>query len=46
MHGVPPGGKTQLLHMAEEGADEAHEEQEVELLNRTVELFALFYNVN
>lgn len=43
MHGVPPGGKTQLLHMAEEGAGE---EQEVELLNRTMELFALFYNVN
>lgn len=32
--------------MAEEGADKEHEEQEVELLNRTMELFALFYNVN
>lgn len=42
MHGVPPGGKTQLLHMAEEGDDKEHEKQEVELLKGTVELFALF----
>lgn len=46
MHGVPPGGKTQLLHMAGEGDNKEHEEHEVELLNRTTELFALFYNVN
>lgn len=42
MHGVPPGGKTRLLHMAEEGDDKEREEQEVELLKETVELFALF----
>lgn len=42
MHGVPPGGKTQLLHMAEEGNDKECEEQEVELLKGTMELFAPF----
>lgn len=42
MHGVPPGGKTQLLHMAEEGDDKERDEQEVELLKGCVELFALF----
>lgn len=41
MRGVPPGGKTQLLHMAEEGDDKGREEQEVELLKGPVELFAL-----
>lgn len=42
MHGVPPGGKTPLLHMAEEGDNKEREEQEVELLKGTVELFARF----
>lgn len=42
MHGVPPSGKTWLLHMAEEGDDKNGEEQEVDLLKGTVELFALF----
>lgn len=41
MHGVPPGGKTQLLHMVEEGDNKEHKEREVELLKGTVELFAL-----
>lgn len=31
MHGVPPGGKIQLLHMAEEDDDNEWEEREVEL---------------
>lgn len=42
MHGVPPGGKIQLLHMAEEEDNNEWKEQEVELRKRTVELFALF----
>lgn len=43
MHGVPPGGKIQLLHMAEEEEDDNEwKEQEVELRKRTTELFALF----
>lgn len=43
MHGVPPGGKIQLLHMAEEEEeDNEWKEQEVELRKRTMELFALF----
>lgn len=42
MHGVPPGGKTRLLHIAEAGDNEERKEQEVELLKGTVELFALF----
>lgn len=43
MHGVPPGGKIQLLHMAEEDDDDKEwKEQEVELWKKSTELFALF----
>lgn len=42
MHGVPPGGKIQLLHMAEEEDDKEWREQEAELGGSTVEPFALF----
>lgn len=42
MHGVPPGGKIRLLHMAEEEDDDEWKEQEVELRKRTTEPLALF----
>lgn len=45
MHGVPPGGKIQLLHMAEEEDNNEWKEQEVELHMRTMELFALFWEI-
>lgn len=45
MHGVPPGGKIQLLHMAEEEDDDKWKEQEVDLRNTATELFALFWDI-